>query len=134
MGRETLAYERRSHEGPLVWPHVFDRLSTPAVCAALILAYSVLVVLFFSTCTFAYKHLERPIIDCIYGSQAYAAGLRIVGRHGELSDGRRLPTIWSAARGLGSYIVSMPVWLGYVGILAFLGLFPPDRILKERQK
>ena len=97
----------------------------------MVLAYGLLAVLFFASSHIVYAHLERPIISYVYGSQAYSSGLRIVGRNGILSDGRRLPIGWNGARAIGSFVLSMPVWLSYVAVLAFFGLLPPDRIQKQ---
>jgi hypothetical protein len=49
-----------------------------------------------------------------------------------LSDGRRLPAGWNGALAIGAFVLSMPAWLGYCAILACFGLFPPNRVFKNK--
>lgn len=52
-----------------------------------------------------------------FGWDAYAGGLRVVNKHGLLSDGRYLPVFWQAASGAGTVVILMfsltpvTVWL-----------------------
>jgi hypothetical protein len=96
-------------------------------CLAVLLTYVGLPIVFFGSVKIAFKIVENPVIISLYGPQAYANGLRVVGRQGQLSDGRRLPYGWNLALGFGAYVLSMPVWIGYWAILTSFGLFAPDR-------
>ena len=113
--------------------------STPQVkfhigCLALLLSFVGLPMVFFESVKIAHNILQQPVISSLYGSQAYANGLRVTGRQGQLSDGRRLPSGWNTTLGFCAFILSMPAWLGYCGILAAFGLFPLDRVFNKGQK
>lgn len=45
-----------------------------------------------------------------FGWEAYENGLRVVSKHGELSDGRFLSVFWSAAMGIGILVLDF-CWL-----------------------
>ena len=110
--------------------YAVDNLPAPVDCLILIVAYVGMVVTLFGSCKVAYSLLQRPVVEELYGPQSYADGLRVVGRQGQLSDGRRLPDVWNLALGLGTFLLSLPIWLGYCAILAVLGLMPPDRLIE----
>jgi hypothetical protein len=80
----------------------------------------------------AYQIVERPILNSIYGPGSYANGLRVVGKHGELSDGRQLPRGYNIVLGIGTFILMLPIVVAYFGILKLLGMFPPDRMFKRQ--
>lgn len=104
----------------------------PTGCLVALLIYVGLPVVGFGSLKIAHKILQRPVISSLYGSQAYANGLRVVGRQGQLSDGRRLSVGWNYTLAVGAFVLSMPVWLGYLAILAAFGLFPPERVFKKK--
>ena len=93
-------------------------------CLALLLAYVGLPVVGIISLKTTYTILERPIVSMVYGSDSYAKGLRVVGKNGQLSDGRRLPGGWFASLAIGSFIMAMPVLIGYYAILRAKGLWP----------
>jgi len=101
-------------------------------CLALLLTYVGLPAVAFSSLKIADKMLQPLFIGSLYGSQAYVDGLRVIGRQGQLSDGRRLPQGWNLALGFCTFVLSIPGWLGYCAILAVFGVFPPDRVFKKK--
>jgi hypothetical protein len=104
---------------------------SPVGCLVLIVAYGGLVVLFFGSQKLVFAYLQKPVLVHLYGPQAYSDGLRVTGRQGQLSDGRRLQSGWYYWLCVGSFLGSVPIWLTYCLLLASLGLLPPDQFLKN---
>jgi hypothetical protein len=116
-----------------------DRKNIPAQgatwqmsCLVILLTYVGLPVVFFGSVKVVWNMLQRPVIESLYGTQAYTNGIRVVGRQGQLSDGRSLPPGWNLGMAIGAYVLSMPVWLGYCAILAAFELFPPESVSKKK--
>ena len=83
-------------------------------------------VVFLGSCGIAFAVGQRVVVSSVYGSEEYTSGLRVVGRHGELSDGRRLPSGWFAFLSIGSFVASLPVVVAYVAVLRAYDLWPDD--------
>ena len=111
-------------------PEIRHSPSTAAGCLAIVLTLGVVPVGFFSL-RVAARVVQAPIIDALYGPDAHAHGLHVIGRQGQLSNGKRLPTGWNMALAFFTFLLSMPGWLAYLTVLAFFGLFPPDRRYKK---
>jgi hypothetical protein len=54
-----------------------------------------------ATFPLAPKAMQALAVIASFGWDAYAEGLRVVSKHGQLSDGRFLSVFWSAAVGVG---------------------------------
>lgn len=100
-------------------------------CLVLLLTYVGLPIVLFESVKVAFNILERPAIEALYGTQAYTEGLRVIGRQGQLSNGRHLTVGWNYTLAIGAFVLSMPASLGYCAILAAFGLFPPDRFWRK---
>lgn len=74
----------------------------------------------------AYRIAEPPVLDMLYGAGTYAKGVRVVGKHGELSDGRRIPESWNFALVVGSGILMLPAVVMYIVLLKSFGLWPDE--------
>ncbi|MBO0698618.1 MAG: hypothetical protein J2P46_09505, partial [Zavarzinella sp.] len=84
----------------------------------------VIVPLGLATMPTAPKVMRAVTVIASFGWDAYAGGLRVVSKHGELSDGRFLSTFWSAATGVGSIVLEF-VWV--IPVLAWHYRFRPRR-------
>jgi hypothetical protein len=102
-------------------------------CLSLLLAYVGLPIVFITSFKISYEILERPIINSLYGPNAYANGLHAHGKHGQLSDhsGRRLPAGWFAVLAIGSFLLSMLPLICYVTVISAFGLFPPEGVFRK---
>src|SRR3954468_6044656 len=98
----------------------------PSKTALGCLGMLLLPVVFFGSCKIAFDLGQRVIVSSLYGSQEYASGLRVVGRHGELNDGRRLSKGWFAFLSIGSFVASLPACIVYVALLKAYDLWPSD--------
>ena len=74
----------------------------------------------------SYEALQRPIINGLYGPDALPNGLRVVGRSGQLSDGRRLSGGWFAMLALGSFLGGALAAVVYVVIMKAKGWWPEE--------
>ena len=103
-------------------------------CLALVLTYVGLPAVFYGSFTLASGLLQRAVINIEFGPQAYAGGLRMVGPHGQMNDGRRLPAGLMAVLMIGTYLVVMPTCLFYYIVLSAFGLVPtrPDKLKARR--
>ena len=105
-------------------------------CLALV-AYLSVAPVFLGSMLFFYNCLQRPVLVHLYGQQAYHDGLRIVGRQGQLSDGRRIPEPWDSIVAFGSFVASAPFWMGYYLLLIKIGVLPAEgvpQVPKKRPK
>ena len=84
------------------------RRSLSVSIAAVFLTYIGFPIVFFGSIIVARKILENEVIDYVIGPHAYENGLRIVGRHGDLTDGRRLPNGWSVFVNAAPFFVRCP--------------------------
>src|SRR6478672_7727651 len=50
----------------------------------------------------AAKAMHALAVIASFGWDAYADGLRVINKHGQLSDGRFLSIVWAAASGTGT--------------------------------
>ena len=66
-----------------------------------------------------YRLLEYLILNHIYGQAAWDQGLRVIDRHGNLSNGDSL--IWChMLLGFGTFILSIPFAVGTVFLFSYL--------------
>jgi hypothetical protein len=70
---------------------------------------TVMVPLALATFPLAPKVMKALAVIASFGWDAYADGLRVVNKHGLLSDGRFLGVFWSAAMGVGCIILDF-IW------------------------
>ena len=96
-------------------------------CLAVVLTYVGLPALFYGSFTLANGLLQRAVINIEFGPHAYAGGLRMVGPHGEMNDGRRLPAGLMAVLMIGTYLVVMPVCMFCYIVLSAFGLVPTKK-------
>jgi hypothetical protein len=75
--------------------------------------------------------LQRQFIDSLYGQGAYAHGLHMVGKNGQLSDGRQMPADVVGLLSFCWVILSLLPVLAYMAILSVLGVFPPERLFEK---
>jgi hypothetical protein len=61
----------------------------------------------FAALLFTGKALGDLAVIASFGWDAYAGGLRVVNKHGLLSDGRFVPVFWQAASGAGTVVLLM---------------------------
>ena len=58
------------------------------------------------------------VIVLAYGYEAYAAGLWIINKHGELSDGRSLSDVWMGVWGavmvVSLMVSTLPAWVFFM--------------------
>ena len=99
-----------------------------------IIAYLSLFLIAFGFWTFFYNCLQRPVLVHLYGQQAYHDGLRIVGRQGQLYDGRRIPEPWDSIVAFGSFVASAPFWMGYYLLLIKIGVLPAEGVPQVPKK
>ena len=62
-----------------------------------------------------------------FGWNAYDGGLRVVNKHGQLSDGGYLNVFWAAVHGVGPVVVMM---LGVVPVVVWYMHFHPRAVTK----
>ena len=110
--------------------HAIDKLPGPLGCLMLWIALAGLVVLTFVSLRVAFIVIQRPLITHVYGPNSYSTGLRVVGRHGELSNGQRLPGDWTFALNVGVFAATLPILFVYIVTLRRLGMMPPDRLFE----
>ena len=84
-------------------------------------AFGSVIALFFISVSLASKLMQRVVISMAYGSDRYAAGLRIV-RKFRLSDGATLPGGWQFVFVLGIFLGVCLVVAPYVRLLQRWGL------------
>jgi hypothetical protein len=65
-----------------------------------------------SSSFWTYRLVEYVLIHQVYGSDAWNSGLRVVGKHGHLTDGRDLSDFHQFVLDFGSYLLSVPFFLG----------------------
>src|SRR5262245_48060006 len=70
------------------------------------LGMALLVPLALVACLVTPKVIADAGVIASFGWDAYAEGLRVVNKHGQLSDGRYLNVFWAAAR--GGWL--LPIW------------------------
>ncbi len=88
------------------------------------LGMAVLVPLALAACLLTPRALGDGAVIASFGWDAYAEGLRVVNKHGQLSDGRYLGVFWAAAFGAGWF----PLWLLYgIPVAAWHCHFNPRR-------
>jgi hypothetical protein len=75
--------------------------------------------------------LQPTFIDSLYGTGAFAHGLRLVGKHGQLSDGRQMPADMHFFFSVCWVILSVLPPLVYMAVLYAFELFPPDRLFEK---
>jgi hypothetical protein len=95
-------------------------------CLALVLTFVGLPAVCYGSFKLANGLLQRAVINIEFWPQAYAGGLRMVGPHGQMSDGRRLPAALMAVLVIGTYLVVMPSCLFYYIVLSAFGFLPTD--------
>jgi hypothetical protein len=61
----------------------------------------------FAALLFTGEALGNLAVIASFGRDAYDGGLRVVNKHGLLSDGRFLPVFWQAAGGAGTVVLLM---------------------------
>jgi hypothetical protein len=105
----------------------------PLGCLALLLTFVGFPVVGEISSRVTYEIVQRPVLNSVYGPGSYAHGLRVVGKHGELSDGRRLPEGWNTVLAIGTFVLTSPVIICYFASLKLLGLFPSDRMFKRKR-
>jgi hypothetical protein len=81
--------------------------------------------------TRAFGVMQYVGISLAYGLDAYADGLRLVDKHGNLNDGRVLPDVWRVVLYTGVYILQ--IW-STLPIVVFYSLFSPDRERRAFQR
>src|SRR5262249_56989512 len=69
----------------------------------------VLVPLMLAGCILVPRFIGDVAVIASYGWEAHAEGLRVVDRHGQLSDGRYLGVFWAAAFGAGWFPILLLV-------------------------
>ena len=67
---------------------------------------AVLVPVAVAACLLTPKILGDAAVIASFGWDAYAEGLRVINKHGQLSDGRYLGVFWAAVFGAGWF----PIW------------------------
>ena len=110
--------------------YVVHRLPGPIGCMLLIIPWAGFVALMIGATNVAYSALQRPIITSLYGSDAYAHGVRVTGKGDRLSNGEHLPVGWQIVLAFGSLAAVVPVVLIYGAILAALGIQTPDDLFE----
>jgi len=103
-----------------------DRLPKPVARVAMVLAYLLWLLVTFGALRLSNGVVGRVVLALQYGEGS--RGVHVVGRHGELSNGQRLPTDLYVMHTVAVGILTMAVSLIYAGVLAALGLLPPDRL------
>ncbi len=110
-------------------------------CAGAVFAFGSLIALFFVTVNLATKLMQRFVISMAYGPDRYAAGLRIVKKNFQLSDGTTLPGRWEFVFILGTFMCVCLVMFPYVRLLQRWGLLrseddspPPEAKAKDRER
>ena len=98
-------------------------------CISAIFAFGSLGALWLWSNRLASLLMERVIISMVYGSDRYAAGLRIV-KHNLLSDGSRIPGFYLFIWNISSFICVVLVTFPYVRLLQRWGLMSDDEKLK----
>lgn len=74
-------------------------------------------------CSFwTYDLIRYAIINGVYGTDAWAGGLRVVDKHGHLSDGRVLSGFHRIVLNFGSFLLCAPVFVGSAFGLAYLNM------------
>ncbi len=91
-----------------------------------VFAFSSIIVLFLITFGVASKLMERFVISMAYGSDRYAAGLRLVKKNFQLSDGTILPGGWALLDIVGTFICPCLVLFVYMRLLQRSGLLRDD--------
>lgn len=66
--------------------------------------------------------VEYALINSVYGTDAWDHGLRVVDKNGRLSDGRELSRLHTVVLNYGSFLLSVPFFLGSAFGLAYLKL------------
>jgi hypothetical protein len=66
--------------------------------------------------------VERWVIKSAYGEAAWDGGLRVADNKGHLSDGRELTSSQSVAVYFGSYLLSVPFFLGSAIGLSYVNM------------
>jgi hypothetical protein len=66
---------------------------------------AVMVPIALATFPLAPKVMQALAVIASFGWDAYDGGLRVVGKHGQLSDGRFLSVFWTAATGVGCLVL-----------------------------
>ncbi len=69
------------------------------------LGMAVLALLCIATFPLAPKVMRAAAVIASFGWDAYAGGLRVVSKHGQLADGRFLGVFWTAAMGVGCLVL-----------------------------
>jgi len=74
-------------------------------------------------CSFgSYALVKYAIINGAYGTDAWDNGLRVVDKHGHLSDGRVLSGFLRAVLNFGSFLLCVPFFVGSAFGLAYLNM------------
>jgi hypothetical protein len=98
-----------------------------------VLGIALTILLIFLIGTRSFALMEYLGISVAYGGDAYADGLRLVDKHGNLNDGTVLPDLWRVLVYTGVYILQM--WSSLL-IVVFYFLFSAERerrLLQPRQ-
>jgi hypothetical protein len=94
--------------------------------AGAVFAFASLGILFFITVGVASKLMERFVISMAYGSDRYAAGLRIVKKNFQLSDGTILAGRWKFVDIVGTFMCICLVMIPWARLLHRWGLLRND--------
>ena len=80
-----------------------------------------------ATFPLAPKAMQALAVIASFGWDAYADGLRVISKHGQLSDGRFLGVFWAAAMGVGCVVLDFS-WV--IPVTAWHCHFNPSRKLQ----
>jgi hypothetical protein len=100
----------------------FARQHPSLGCLLYPLSVLVLIVTLMFASRVAAKILQRPLLTYLYGTAQYEHGLRIVDKHGKLSNGQRLPTGWNVAYSIGIYLSIVPFFIAWGVAMMKIGM------------
>lgn len=69
-----------------------------------------------------YDFVEYAIIETVYGADAWDSGLRVVDKRGRLSDGKELSKFHTIVLNGGSWLLSLPFFIGSGFGLAYINM------------
>ena len=78
-----------------------------------------------------FRLLEYVVIHQVYGDAAWLEGLRIVDKHGNLSNGDFLPAWAHITVSLGTFVLMIPFFFGSAALFGYVGLRLQGRRLND---
>ena len=84
--------------------------------------YVGVVLVVISASTRIYHLVEYLLICHAYGDKAWASGLRVVNKWGELSDGGNLTALGTVTLLVTPFILMIPIFLGSFWLFSYVGL------------